>query len=78
MIWFSGLYRRVFHPLIAVVLLGIGAVLDLSQGLTETRSFDPRDIAANGLGILAGLVLSWWFLEGWCQRLERRLLALGS
>jgi VanZ family protein len=78
MIWFAGLYRRAFHPLIGLVLLALGATLDLFQGMTVTRSFDPRDIVANSLGILAGLVLSVLLLEGWCQRLERRFAALAS
>jgi VanZ family protein len=78
MVWFAGLYRRAFHPLIGVVLLGLGIALDLAQSLTETRSFEPLDLAANFLGILTGLVLSVWWLEGWCERLERRVLALRS
>ena len=78
MVWFAGLYRRAFHPLIGLVLLALGVTLDLLQGMTETRSFDPRDIVANALGILSGLVLSVLLLEGWCQRLERRLAAFGS
>lgn len=74
MVWFAGLYRRSFHGLIALVLFALGAALDGMQGMTTTRSFDPRDIAANATGVLAGLVLSTWLLEGWVQRLERRWL----
>jgi len=74
MIWFGGLYRRAFHPLIGIVLLVLGVGLDLLQGLTATRSLDPRDMVANALGIAGGLVLSMWLLEGWCQRLERHLV----
>jgi VanZ family protein len=78
MIWFAGLYRRARHVIIAAILLALGAALDVLQIGTATRSFDPRDIVANALGILLGLLLSLWLLEGWCQRLERRLLAIGS
>jgi hypothetical protein len=78
MVWFAGLYARKAHPIIAVVLLCLGAGLDLLQGTTKTRSFDLYDIAANGLGIMAGLVLSLSLLAGWCQRLEQRLIALGA
>lgn len=78
MVWFAGLYSRKVHPIIAVVLLLLGAGLDLLQATTKTRSFDLHDIAANGLGIVVGLLLSLWLLEGWCQRLERRLAALGA
>jgi VanZ family protein len=76
MIWFAGLYRRRVHPIIAVVLLLLGAALDVLQGTTETRSFEVSDIAADAAGILIGLALSFWLLEGWCRRLELRWVAL--
>jgi hypothetical protein len=75
MVWFAGLYRRGLYPLIALVLIGLGAGLDLAQRLTETRSFDWYDVAMNAAGVGAGLVLSWLLLGGWCQRVERRLLS---
>lgn len=74
MVWFAGLYRRALHPAIGGVLLALGVSIDLLQGLTATRSLDIYDIAANSLGILGGLGLSVLLLEGWCLRLERRLL----
>lgn len=74
MVWFGGLYPRKKHLRIAVALLGLGIALDLLQSLTETRSLDPYDIVANAGGLLLGLSLSMPLLEGWCQRLERRLL----
>jgi VanZ family protein len=76
MIWFAGLYRRKVHPIIAVVLVLLGIGLDLLQGTTKTRSFELLDITADGVGILLGLALSYSLLEGWCQRVERRLAAL--
>lgn len=75
MVWFAGLYRRGFYPLIAGVLLALGLGLDLLQGLTETRSFDWRDIGMNSAGVVAGLLASLLLLGGWCQRVERRLLS---
>jgi len=74
MVWFAGLYPRTRHAVIALVLFGLGAALDILQGGTTTRSFDPRDIAANAGGILVAFVLSFWLLEGWCQRMERWLV----
>ncbi len=74
MVWFGGLYPRSKHLRIAVALLGLGVALDLLQGLTATRSLDIFDIAANSVGLVLGLALSTSLLEGWCQRLERRLL----
>ena len=75
MVWFAGFYRRGLHPLVAVVLIGLGLVLDLAQRLTETRSFDWYDVAMNSAGVGAGLVLSLLLLGGWCQWVERRLLS---
>jgi VanZ family protein len=75
MVWFSGLYRRPLYPLIAAVLLFLGIGLDLLQGLTRTRSLDWRDMVANGVGIAIGLVAARYFLGGWCQRIEQRLLS---
>ncbi|HZL94375.1 MAG TPA: hypothetical protein VFB99_12045 [Vicinamibacterales bacterium] len=74
MVWFAGLYRRGLYPLVGAALLALGVGIDLLQGLTATRHMDIYDMVANFVGILAGLVLSVLFFEGWCQRLERRLL----
>ncbi|HET7925570.1 MAG TPA: VanZ family protein [Rhodanobacteraceae bacterium] len=75
MVSFAGLYRRGLYPLLAVLLVVLGVSLDLLQLLTETRSFDWKDVAMNTAGIAAGLVLSWSLLGGWCQRIEQRLLS---
>jgi VanZ family protein len=75
MVWFSGLYRRSFYWAIGAVLLGLGVGLDLLQSLTRTRSVDWRDMVANASGIALGLVLAFYVVGGWCQRLERRLLS---
>lgn len=74
MIWFAGLYRRSRHAWIALGLMALGLGLDLLQGLTSSRTFDPADVAANAGGILAALVLSYRLLEGWCQRMEQWLV----
>lgn len=73
MVWFAGLYPRTRHIWIALVLLGLGITLDVVQGGTRSRSFDPFDIVANAGGILVAFALSFWLLEGWCQRMERWL-----
>jgi VanZ family protein len=71
MLWFGGLYSRKRLPLVAIALFSLGFALDLLQLTTRTRTFDLRDVAANGCGILAGLVLAVALLGGWCQRVER-------
>ena len=75
MVCFAGQYRRDLYPAVAAVLVGMGVSLDLLQRLTETRSFDWKDVGMNCVGVAAGLVLSWLLLGGWCQRVERRLLS---
>jgi hypothetical protein len=74
-LWFTGFYRRNFYPWIALVLFGLGVALDLLQGLTKTRSLELLDVGANFGGIVVGLALAAWFLGGWCQRVEQRLLS---
>jgi hypothetical protein len=75
MVWFAGFYRRGVYPVIALVLLALGAGLDLLQVLTATRSLDWRDIAMNSAGVIVGLALSLSLVGGWCQRVEERLLS---
>lgn len=75
MVWFAGLYQRSKHPVVAAVLIALGIVLDMLQGATRTRTFDLEDIGADAAGVLAGLLLSIWFFEGWCLRVERYLAA---
>jgi VanZ family protein len=74
MTWFAGLYARRRHAYIAAILLVLGLMLEILQGRTSYRMFDLEDLLANTLGVVAGFVLSFWLLAGWCQRLERRLL----
>ncbi len=71
-VWFSGLYSRVgYYLLIAAVVIALGAVLDVMQTTTATRTFDLFDIFANAGGAIAGFVVSLAVLGGWCSRVER-------
>ncbi len=73
MIWFSGLYARRYHAVVALALTVLGAVLELIQWRLPYRLFDPADLLANAAGVVIGLGLSVWLLAGWCQRIESRL-----
>jgi len=75
MLWYSGLYRRTRHLPVAMALFVLGLTLDYAQGFLPRRVFDLNDVAANAGGILAGLILSRFALEGWCQRAERFILS---
>lgn len=70
MVWFSGMFARRHHWVIAVLLFGLGFGLDAAQAETETRSFDMLDVAADAGGILLGWISAWLVLEGWCRRVE--------
>ena len=75
MLWFSGLYRRSRHWVVALSLAALGFTLDVAQTATVSRSFEFGDVSANVGGILVGLALGHFVLEGWCQRLEQRFFA---
>ena len=72
MAWFAGLYPRAKHVRVGLALIALGAALDILQGTaTQTRSFELLDIAADAVGVIVAFLLSAWFLEGWCLRVER-------
>ena len=71
-LWFSGLAVRTRGLLtIALSMFVLGALLDVLQGSVSWRTFDLRDVAANGGGILVALVIARLLLAGWWVRVER-------
>ena len=75
MVWFAGFYRPGLYAPIGGVLIALGLALEVVQGFTRTRTFDWHDLLADSVGVLVGAALAWWFLGGWCQRVEQRLLS---
>ena len=73
MIWFSGLYARRYHGIVAAALLALGIILEMLQLKLPYRFFEPADLLANATGVFIGLGLSFWLFAGWCQRMESRL-----
>ena len=73
MIWFSGLYSRQRHVVIALIFITFGVLLEFLQTQLPYRFFDPLDLVANTVGVALGLLLSLTLLAGWCQRIERVL-----
>ena len=70
-VWFTGLCRRVRYGAIAAALLGLGLLMELGQFVMQAgRLGDPYDMAANGAGVGAGLVLAWLLTGGWAARVE--------
>lgn len=73
MFWYRQAFRR--HWRWPVFLLALGTVLECLQGLGETRTFDLRDIYANGIGVAIGLALASTRLGGILEKIDT-LLAL--
>jgi VanZ family protein len=69
--WFAGIYPRSRYWMIAIGLAAMGVLIEIAQGaMGWGRHADARDVLANCTGIVAGLLLCWWWLGGWTQRVE--------
>jgi VanZ family protein len=70
-LWFAGIYPRSRYPAIGVGLLVMGIVIEGVQGAMNIgRQADLRDVYANSVGIVCGLMLALAWLGGWAQRVE--------
>ncbi len=71
MLWFSGLYERRQHWLLALAFFLMGVALELLQGaLTMTREMDIDDALTNGAGVAAAFLLARFGLGAWARRVE--------
>jgi len=76
---FAGALGRARWKAVLWGLLALGAGLELAQALSGVgRMADPWDMAANALGVAAGLGLAVRVPGGWCRRVEALLLAGGE
>jgi VanZ family protein len=70
-LWFAGIYPRTRYPAIGVGLLAMGIVIEgLQSAMHLGRQADLRDVYANSIGIVGGLVLALIWLGGWAMRVE--------
>lgn len=70
-VWFAGIYDRSRYWAIAVGLVVMGVLIEFAQGAMGLgRQADFRDVIANCSGIVAGLLLCWFGLGAWMQRVE--------
>ncbi len=76
-IWFTGLYTRSNYWRVAIGLFAFGVLIELCQRVVGYRSAEWLDVAANAIGILAGLAAGWLGLGGWSLRFEAWWLARG-
>ena len=71
-LWFSGIYPKSRYVLIAGGLFLLGLGIEWAQGAMHYgRQADLRDMAANALGIAAGIGVALLGLGGWALRVER-------
>ena len=75
--YFGQLFSRfAVHLRYALALFGMGALLEVLQGLTGYRSPDYYDLAANGIGVVLGLLLCLTPLKGLVATLDAKLANL--
>jgi VanZ family protein len=71
MYWFGVSHPRHWRWPAFIVSLGIG--LEIVQGFTGYRSYDPNDMLANTLGVVVGLFIIQTPLGGWLAAVDRFL-----
>lgn len=70
-VWFAGLLERARYGSIALGLAGLGATIEILQGLMGAgRRADGWDLAANLIGIGLGLALAVRWTGGWARKAE--------
>ena len=71
-LWFGALARRSRYVVVGVLLILLGAVIELAQGLMGMgRTADWRDLLANSLGVVFGLAVCYAGLGMWMVWVER-------
>ena len=74
-VWFSGQYSRRNYWRIAAGMLAFGAFIEICQRMLTYRSAEPMDFAADGIGVVAGLLIAWAGAGGWSLRVEQWIAA---
>lgn len=69
-LWFCGQYARSSYWRVALGLLAFGILIEIAQRVVGYRSADFLDLAADMVGITAGLLLGLTGIGGWTPRLE--------
>lgn len=69
-VWFAGQYRKDAYWRVALGLLSFGILIELCQRMVGYRSAEWLDVAADVIGIIAGLSVAAAGIGGWCTRYE--------
>ena len=70
-VWFGAVIRRSAHVLVVIFVTALGVVLEFAQGWSGLRQFELADMAANGLGALAGVLVALTPVGNTLIRIER-------
>ena len=70
MVWFCGVFELRLAPLVAVILLLLGVLIELLQGQLAYRSAELADGLADTAGIALGWVLAFSGLQHWAAWVE--------
>ena len=69
-IWYSGQFKRSAYWRLIIGLLAFGAFIEVCQSLVTYRTAEMADFAADGLGVLVGILVALAGLGGWSLRFE--------
>lgn len=73
-----GIYPRSRYGWIVVGLFAMGVAIEFLQGwMSLGRQREPLDVAANSVGLAAGLILALVALGGWALRVESLFASRG-
>lgn len=73
MLWFCQLYAGKARIKLLLLLLAMGVLIEILQGMTGYRYFEFADMLANTAGVLLGLGLAKMGAEQILAALERKL-----
>lgn len=73
MVWFSGVFRPAWFPVLAFALVGFGVGIELLQGYLTYRSAELADALFDFVGILMAWIIAAAGLGGWAEFIEARL-----
>ena len=70
MFWFGGVYRARRFPVIGLLLLLFGLLIEAIQPQLSYRDAQSADFLADALGVGCGWLLALTVLGTWCVRAE--------
>lgn len=75
MLWFAGIYLRSNWWRVGLLLVLLGAVIELLQATTGWREGDWGDGLMNLAGVGLGMLAARLGADGWCRAVEQRWLS---